>query len=256
MPAWSWWAPIRYGLSPRVEFGADASDDDRGIARLHAGRAEDDDAVAHARVVRMDRRIAVLQAFDERAGRQAEHALVDRKLDRRRALVFLIDDGDGRTVHSRKAVSDLLAGPAPAPAPLLRILLEEELERGEEADDLLLAALRRAPDAACRKAGQLVLVEQARRRAPLLEIGVVVELLERCRLDELAPAGEDARGLRPADRLAARESDEVGPFGDETLQVLGRRQLTGRIDDQRQAMPAGEGNDLRQARLGVRLRDP
>src|SRR3954468_5731526 len=257
MPAWSWWwAPIRCGSSPRVELGADASDDDRGIARPHAGRAEDDDAVPHARVVGMDRRVAVLQAFDERAGGQAEHALVDRELDRRRAFVFLVDHGDHRAVHSLKAVSVLLAGREPAPAPLLRILLEEELERGEEADDLLLAALRRAPDAACRKAGQLVLVEQTRRRAPLLEIGVVVELLERCRLDELAPAGEDARGLGPADRLAAREGDEVGPFGDETLQVLGRRQLTGRVDDQPQAVPAGEGDDLRQARLRVRLRDP
>src|SRR5215212_3572363 len=127
MPAWSWWAPIRYGLSPRVELGADASDDDRGIARLHAGRAEDDDAVAHARVVRMDRRIAVLQALDERAGGQAEHALVDGKLDRRRAFVFLVDEGDRRTVHSLQAVSDLLAGREPAPAPLLRVLREEEL---------------------------------------------------------------------------------------------------------------------------------
>src|SRR3954447_2820486 len=72
--------PMR-GSSPRVELGADASDDDRGIARPHAGRAEDDDAVAHARVVRMDRRIAVLQAFDERTGGQAEHALLDRELD-------------------------------------------------------------------------------------------------------------------------------------------------------------------------------
>src|SRR3954452_7168432 len=201
MPAWSWWAPIRCGSSPRVELGADASDDDRGIARPHAGRAEDDDAVPHARVVGMDRRGGLLQAFDERTGGQAEHALVDRELDRRRAFVFLVDEGDRRTVHSRKAASDLLAGREPAPAPLLRILLEEELEGGEEANDLLLAALCRAADAACRKAGQLVLVEQTRRRAPLLEIGVVVELLERCRLDELAPAGEDARGPGPPARL-------------------------------------------------------
>src|SRR4051812_31057384 len=57
-------APIRCGSSPRVELGADASDDDRGIARPHAGRAEDDDAVAHARVVGMDRRGAVLPAVD------------------------------------------------------------------------------------------------------------------------------------------------------------------------------------------------
>src|SRR3954453_13288827 len=257
MPAWSWWwAPIRCGSSPRVELGADASDDDRGIARPHAGRAEDDDAVPHARVVGMDRRGAVLQAFDEGAGGQAGDAPVAPGLHRRRAFVFLVAHGDHRAVHSLKAVSDLLAGREPAPAPLLRILLEEELERGEEADDLLLAALRRAPDAACRSAAQIVLAEHTRRRAPLLEIGVVVERLERCRLDELAPAGEDARGLGPADRLAAREGHEVGPFGDETLQVLGRRQLTGRVDDQRQAVPAGEGDDLRQARLGVRLRDP
>src|SRR5215217_3946067 len=128
MPAWSWCGLLSdAGLSPRAEFGTDARDDDRGIARPHAGRAEDDDAVAHARVVRVDWRIAVLQALDERAGGQAEHGLVDRKLDRRRAFVFLVDEGDRRTVHSRKAVSDLRAGREPAPAPFLRILLEEEL---------------------------------------------------------------------------------------------------------------------------------
>src|SRR3954447_15183542 len=62
--------PMR-GLSPRVELGADASDDDRGIARPHAGRAEDDDAVPHARVVGMDRRGAGLPAVVGRAGGDA-----------------------------------------------------------------------------------------------------------------------------------------------------------------------------------------
>src|SRR3954464_13844077 len=114
MPAWSWWAPIRCGARHRVfEFGADASDDDRSIARPHAGRAEDDDAVAHARVVGMDRRIAVLQGVAERAsaawgcvggggGRPPAPPPAGAAPARRPFFVFVGGGGARRTVHSRK----------------------------------------------------------------------------------------------------------------------------------------------------------
>ena len=74
---------------------------------------------------------------------------------------------------------------------LVMILLEEDPERGQETDNLLLAALGDAPDAACRHTHQPRLVDQVGGRAPLLEVGVVVELLKRGRLDQIAPPGED-----------------------------------------------------------------
>jgi len=47
----------------RLEFGVNPLDHDCGVAGLHAGRAEHDDAVADARVIGVDRGLAVLQAL-------------------------------------------------------------------------------------------------------------------------------------------------------------------------------------------------
>ena len=152
MPAWSWWAPIRCGSSPRVRVR-------RGRARSRSRHRPASCRSGRTRRCRRARArgwrgpgLAVLQALDQRAGGQAEHVLVERELHRRRALVL---SGRRRrpsyrsAPKRRRAISSQVG--EPAPAPLLRVLLEEKLERGQEADDLLLAALRRAPDAACRQ---------------------------------------------------------------------------------------------------------
>jgi hypothetical protein len=52
--------------------------------------------VADARVVGLDRWLAVLQALHQCEGGKAERVLVERELHRRRALVLFADDGDRR----------------------------------------------------------------------------------------------------------------------------------------------------------------
>ena len=58
-------------------------------------------------------------------------------------------------------------------------------------------------------------------------------MLEGGRHDEIAPAAENAGRLRPVDRLAAGEGDEIGPLGDETPEIGLRRQLRCGVDDDR-----------------------
>ena len=94
--------------------------------------------------------------------------------------------------------------------------LHEAIERGQQADDLLLARLEAAADPVMRHAAQVGAVDQLGRR-PGVGRHVHVELLQQRRGHEIAPAGEDAGGLRPAQRLAAGEGDEVGAHGDEAL---------------------------------------
>ena len=66
-------------------------------------------------------------------------------------------------------------------------------------------------------------------------------------------AGEDARGLRSAQRLAAGEGHEVGAERDEALEVLLGRQLGRGIDDQRHAVGAAHGGDGRQVGEACRV---
>mgnify|MGYP000904569235 CR=1 FL=1 len=73
-------------------------------------------------------------------------------------------------------------------------------------------------------------------------------MLQRRRHDEIAPAAQDAGRLGPADRLAAAERHQVGALGDEALEVGGRRQLGGGVDQHGHAGIVGDPRDLRQAR--------
>jgi len=77
-------------------------------------------------VIGMHRRIAVLQALDQVAGGEAQRVLVDRELDRRCALVLLVDERDRGALYALEAVGDLLAELEVAGMPLVRVLVEEE----------------------------------------------------------------------------------------------------------------------------------
>ena len=68
------------------------------------------------------------------------------------------------------------------------------------------------------------------------------------RRNQLAPAAEDARGLRSANRLAAAEGHQVGAGGDDRSQVGPRRQLGGRVDQHRQVMGMRPADDIAQRR--------
>jgi len=76
--------------------------------------------------------------------------------------------------------------------------------------------------------------------------------LQSRRADQVAPPAEDARRLRTADRLAAAIGDQVGPGGDEGMQVVPRRQFARRIDQDRQPAPPRDGDDFCQGRLRSR----
>ena len=134
------------------------------------------------------------------------------------------------------------------------VLLEEQPQRRQKADDLLLAAFGRAPDPARRKADQLRLVEQAGRWAPLLKVGVVIELLQRRRLDQVAPPSKDAGSLRTTESLAAREGHQVGAFRDKVPEVAGGRQLGCGVDDHGDGAAMSRVHDPGQRRLGMPLR--
>jgi hypothetical protein len=74
---------------------------------------------------------------------------------------------------------------------------------------------------------------------------VHVEHLQRGGRDQLASAGEDAGGLRAADGLAAGEHDEARALGEEARQIGLGRQLSGRVDDERQPVLRGHGGQHR-----------
>ena len=71
--------------------------------------------------------------------------------------------------------------------------------------------------------------------------------------DQVAPAAEDAGGLRAADRLAAGKDDEVGALGDEAPEVRLGRQFRRRVDDHRHAGGVGDRHDVARA-AGARRR--
>ena len=90
-----------------------------------------------------------------------------------------------------------------------------------------------------RQAGELALVDQRRRRLPLVVIHVEVKILQRRRRDQIAAPAQDSGGLRPHDGLAATKGDQIRALGDEAAQVLDRRQLRGGIHDDRHAASMG-----------------
>ena len=120
--------------------------------------------------------------------------------------------------------------------------LHEAVERGQQAHDLLLAGLEAAADAMVRHAAQVGAIDHPGRR-PGLGRHVHVDLLQQRRGDKIAAAGEDAGGLRPAQRLAAGEGHQIGAHRGEALEVLPGRPLRGGVDDQRHAIGAADRGD-------------
>ena len=105
-----------------------------------------------------------------------------------------------------------------------RVLGDEALQGDDEADDLLLPRLAGPADAVVRQAAHLRRRGEFRGRRELRLRQVEVEHLQQRRGHQVAPPGQDAAGLRPAQRLAAGEADEVGALRQEPPQVLPRRQ--------------------------------
>src|SRR5215211_595371 len=120
------------------------------------------------------------------------------------------------------------------PLPALQVLLITArgiaTKGGDESDDLLPSDLHRTPESLVRHSGQVTRIEQWAPR-PSLRAHVHILMLERDGGDQVRPAGEDTAGLRPADRFAAREDDQIRAFRDESAQVCARRQLSSRIND-------------------------
>ncbi len=109
--------------------------------------------------------------------------------------------------------------------PLGRVIAREEATEGDdEADDLLLADLHRSPEAVMRWAGEDARCEVAVAPCPRLRIDIHILMLQGDGFDEVRAPDEDARCLRPANRLAATEGDEVRPDGNQGAQVFHRRQ--------------------------------
>ena len=122
-------------------------------------------------------------------------------------------------------------------------------QRDEQADDLLLAGLHRAPDAVLRGPRQDARLEQ-RAAGPGGRQDVHVLLLEPDRDEQVGPTGQEPRRLRPADRLAAAERDEVGAGVDEPAQV--RRAAAGSSTHRRGPAGRGRGRSPRTRRSAGR----
>src|SRR5829696_7777136 len=120
------------------------------------------------------------------------------------------------------------------PLPVLQIFLvttgSEATKGGDESDDLLPSDLHRTPEPLVRHSDQATRIEQRAPR-PRFRAHIHVLVLERNGGDQVGPAGEDAAGLWPADRFAAREDNQIRAFRDESAQVCARRQLSSRIND-------------------------
>ena len=124
----------------------------------------------------------------------------------------------------------------------------ETFECDEQTDDLLLAHLAGTADPVMRQAGQLRERRELRRCAPQVRKQIEVQHLQQRRTDQVAAAAQDARSLRPADRLAAAERDEIGALREEASQIVRRRQLRRGIDQQRNAVLARHRRDIRKRR--------
>ena len=158
--------------------------------------------------------------------------------------------------QASKTVHQLLHEAAPADALRGVILLDEQAQRREQADDLFFADLAATADAVLRQALEPGLVDKMRRRRPQLVEHVEIEVLQGGGHHEVAPAAQDAGGLRPADRLAAGEGHQVRAGLDEPPQVARRRQLRRGVDQNRHAGGMSDLHHLLEPRPGVRAGHP
>ena len=97
-----------------------------------------------------------------------------------------------------------------------------------------------------RQAAHLAQSGKLLRRVPGVREQVQIEHLHQCGSDKITPPGEDAGGLRPTDRLAAAERNQVSALVQEAPQIFPRRQLRRRIDQHRERMRMGDFGDLGQ----------
>ena len=99
--------------------------------------------------------IPVLQPLDKLSCGKAEPIPIQLHMHLRHVLAIAFDERQRRAGNALQTGSDLLAQPELPFVSLIVILLEEDPERGQEADNLLLAALGNAPNAARGKAHDL-----------------------------------------------------------------------------------------------------
>ncbi len=125
-------------------------------------------------------------------------------------------------------------------------------QRRDETAGLLLAHLEPTTHAVMRRPHHHVLRDQPARR-PRLGVDVHVLVLERDRRDEVAPASQDARCLRPLDVLAAGEAHEVRADVEEAAQVGHGRQRDGAVHDDWHALGVGDRDDLLDGQIGVQV---
>ena len=161
-----------------------------------------------------------------------------------------------RPCHARTAGCGnyLLEGAPPACWSRIVIVGGEALQCNQQADDLLFSHLAGTADAVTRQAWQLAQRRELLRRAPQLREHIEIQHLQQRRTDQVGAAAQDPRCLRPADRLAAAERDEVGTLFEKAAQIVGRRQLCGGIDQQRNAVLTRHSGNLRQRRQRLRVR--
>src|SRR5437667_6316641 len=223
--------------------------DERRVAVLKAHRPEAQNAVIEPAGIDIDRRASSLQFARQLEGAAVAGAAIDREIDQRHLVMTGIryqrHPAIGQPIERRRQRSHQAL---PALAPRRRILGDEEAERRQQTDDLLLADLADAADAMLRRARKLAPVDEIRWWQPQLRPRVLVEHLQRGGGDEIASAAQYSRRLRTAQRLAAAEDDEIGALGDEAPQIAGRRQLRGGIDEDGDAASMRHGDDLRQGR--------
>src|SRR5439155_6479073 len=86
----------------------------------------------------------------------------------------------------------------------------EAAQRYQQGSDLLAGDLESPTDAVAWAADQAGAVDQIGRRIPGRPMLVQVEVLQRHRHDQIAPAGQDTGALRASEALAATEGNQVG----------------------------------------------
>ena len=77
---------------------------------------------------------------------------------------------------------------------------------------------------------------------------VEIQVLEGRGGDEVPPPGQEAGRLWPADGLPPAERDKIGAEGHEAAEVVGRRQLARRVDEDGYAPAMRDLDDLGQRR--------
>ena len=196
--------------------------DQRRLAVLEAQRPEPDAARRRPRTGRRRSRACRSPGgcISSRRARRAARREIEHDL---RHLALDRAGGPGVAARSPQAVGQLLASAAASARgarPRPRRGTGGARSGGPTISSLPTLQLRPMP--CCGRPLRRALSMKRGRRRPLLVEHVEVEVLQRGRHDQVAPAAEDARGLRPADRLAAAERDQIGAGGDEAAQVARR----------------------------------